>query len=129
MKFKKILLLSILPLGILIAHEDSLTTYELDDVVVSSSPLGLGTDEITQSTTILESDLLNDLKSDTIANSISQLPGINQTYYGPNANRPLIRGMGGYRVNVLENGLSAFDLSASSNDHSVTINPLLVDRI
>ena len=57
MKFKKILLLSFLPLGILIAHEDSLTTYELDDVVVSSSPLGLGTDEITQSTTILESDL------------------------------------------------------------------------
>ena len=129
MKFKKILLIGFLPLGLLSAHEENLINYELDDVIVSSSPLGLGTNEITQSTTILESDLLNDLRSDTIANSISQLPGINQTYYGPNANRPVIRGMGGYRVNVLENGLSAFDLSASSNDHSVTINPLLIDRI
>ena len=129
MKFKKILLLGFLPLGLLPAHEENLINYELDDVIVSSSPLGLGTNEITQSTTILESDLLNDLRSDTIASSISQQPGINQTYYGPNANRPVIRGMGGYRVNVLENGLSSFDLSASSNDHSVTINPLLIDRI
>ena len=113
----------------LFAEHEHLPTYNLEDLNVTSSPLGLGVSEITQSSTVLENHELNDLKSDTIATSISLLPGISQTYYGPNANRPMIRGMGGYRINVLENGLSSFDLSASSDDHAVTINPILVDRI
>lgn len=85
--------------------------------------------EVTQSATVLETSELNYIKSSTVAGSLSQLPGINQTFYGPNANRPIIRGLGGYRINVLENGLSTFDLSASSNDHAVAINPILIDRI
>jgi iron complex outermembrane receptor protein len=129
MNLNHFLIFSFFPLALIFAHEEHLLTYTLEDLTITSSPLGLGISEITQSSTVLENHELNDLRSDTIANSISLLPGISQTYYGPNANRPIIRGMGGYRVNVLENGLSAFDLSASSNDHAVTINPLLVDRI
>ena len=41
----------------------------------------------------------------------------------------MIRGLDGYRVGILENGLMGFDLSATSNDHAVTINPLLLERI
>ena len=129
MNLKYFLTFSFFPLALIFAHEEHLPTYTIDDLTITSSPLGLGVSEITQSSTVLENHELNDLRSDTIANSISLLPGISQSYYGPNANRPIIRGMDGYRINVLENGLSAFDLSASSNDHAVTINPLLVDRI
>lgn len=129
MNLKYFLTFSFFPLALIFAHEEHLPTYTIDELTITSSPLGLGVSDITQSSTVLENHELNDLRSDTIANSISLLPGISQSYYGPNANRPIIRGMDGYRVNVLENGLSAFDLSASSNDHAVTINPLLVDRI
>ena len=123
MKLKYFFIFCFLKIALFAEHEH-LPTYNLEDLNVTSNPLGLGVSEITQSSTVLENHELNDLKSDTIATSISLL--VNQTYYGHNG---LIRGMGGYRINVLENGLSSFDLSASSDDHAVTINPILVDRI
>jgi len=124
-----LLFLLLLPFGITSADTNQLPIYNLDDYVVQSSPLSLDSSEITQSSTVIEGTALDNLRSDTIAQTLSEQPGISQTFYGPNATRPIIRGLQGYRVNILENGVSAFDLSASSNDHSVTINPLLVDRI
>jgi len=130
MNAKHILLfLSSLPLGITSADANQLPIYILDDYVVQSSPLSLDSSEITQSSTVIEGTALDELRSDTIAQTLSEQPGISQTFYGPNATRPIIRGLDGFRVSVLENGLSAFDLSATSNDHAVCINPLLVDRI
>ena len=54
------------------------------------------------------------------ARSISTLPGINSSsYYGPNASRPVIRGLDGDRVRILQNGLGVFDASGTSVDHAV----------
>jgi iron complex outermembrane receptor protein len=129
MYLKNFFLYSLFSLTLIFASDEHLSTYTLNDFIITSSPLALDSSEITQSSTVIANDALNDLRADTIASTLSQQPGISQTYYGPNANRPIIRGLGGYRVNVLENGLSSFDLSASSNDHAVTINPLLIERI
>ena len=108
---------------------DDLLTHVLDDFVIKSSPLTLNSSEVSQSYCAIENQALDDINSNTIAQTLSFEPGISQTYYGPNANRPIIRGLDGFRVSVLENGLKNFDLSATSNDHAVTINPLLVSRI
>ena len=126
-----LLLIFIVPLGITFtwAGEDHLSIYELDDFVVQSSPLQLSTSEKTQSTTVLDQSALNETRSDTIAATLSQQAGVAQSYYGPHSNRPIIRGLDGFRVTILENGLSAFDLSATSADHAVSIDPLMVDRI
>ncbi|MGM0634042.1 MAG: TonB-dependent receptor, partial [Pseudomonadota bacterium] len=42
---------------------------------------------------------------------------------------PVIRGLGGHRVLILEDGLSTGDTSAQSDDHGVSVDPLLVDQI
>ena len=129
MKFKDFLIIGLLPMAINFAHGESLPTYTLEDFIITSSPLSLTGTEITQSATVIDDEKLADVNADTIAATLSLQPGISQTYYGPNANRPIIRGLDGFRVSVLENGLNAFDLSATSNDHAVGINPLLIDRI
>ncbi len=122
-------LLFLLPFGASRANQDISPIYTLDDYVVKSSPLLLGNSEITQSWSILDDKVLESLKSDTVAQTIAFQPGLSQTFYGPNSNRPIIRGLDGYRIDILENGLSAFDLSKTSADHSVVIDPMLVERI
>ena len=103
--------------------------YQLDDFIVQSSPLALTQSEKTQSSSILQDRDLNSKRSESIAKILADQPGVSQSNYGPNANRPIIRGLDGFRISILENGLSAFDLSATSADHAVSIDPLLVDRI
>lgn len=56
-------------------------------------------------------------------------PGITQSYFGPGASRPIIRGLGGDNIRVLENGLSTLDASAVSPDHAISLEPLLANRI
>lgn len=55
--------------------------------------------------------------------------GMSSTSFGNNASRPIIRGMSSYRVPIMQNGMGAGDLSALSNDHSVTIDPIFSQRI
>ena len=129
MHLKNFFLYGFFPLALLFANEENLTTYTLEDIIIKSSPISLTTGDNSQSSKIILNKTLDDLRSDTIADTVSFQSGISKTYYGPNANRPIIRGLDGYRVGILENGLMGFDLSATSNDHAVTINPLLIDRI
>lgn len=129
MYLKNFFLYSFFPIALIFANEENLNTYTLEDFVIKSSPISLTTGDNSQSSKIILNKTLDELRSDTIADTLSFQSGISKTYYGPNANRPIIRGLDGYRVGILENGLMGFDLSDTSNDHAVTINPLLIDRI
>lgn len=65
----------------------------------------------------------------TIGETLQRQPGVSATSFGPNASRPIIRGLGGERVRVLTDGIGSLDVSTSSVDHAVAINPLTADRI
>ena len=93
MKFKDFLIIGLLPMAINFAHGESLPTYTLEDFIITSSPISLTGKEITQSATVIDDEKLADVNADTIAATLSLQPGISQTYYGPNANRPIIRGI------------------------------------
>ena len=101
----------------------------LDALTVESSPLGTKTTDVTQAWSVLSGDELQRSKGLTIAETLSNVPGVSQTQFGPTANRPIIRGMDKFRVRVLQNGTDSFDVSAQSEDHAVPIDPLMVDRI
>ena len=109
------------------ADQDQVT--ELEALTIESSPLGMKTNEITQAWSVLAGDDLDKAKAATIAETLSDTPGVSQTQFGPTANRPIIRGMDKFRVRVLQNGTDTFDVSAQSEDHAVPIDPLMVDRI
>ena len=65
----------------------------------------------------------------TIGETLASQPGVSATSFGPNASRPIIRGLGGDRIRVLTDGIGSLDVSTSSADHAVAINPLTAQRI
>ncbi|RXF73424.1 TonB-dependent receptor [Hansschlegelia zhihuaiae] len=66
----------------------------------------------------------------TLADALSDRPGIAGSGFAPGAaDRPIIRGLDGPRVRILENGLGVHDVSALGEDHAVPINPLVDDRV
>lgn len=72
--------------------------------------------------------LTRDLRP-TIGETLQSQPGVSATSFGPNASRPVLRGLQGERVRVLTDGIGSFDLANTSVDHAVVINPLTADRI
>ena len=67
--------------------------------------------------------------SRTIAETIDYEPGIAQRSMGPAPARPVLRGLGGDRLLVVEDGERTGDLSGSSSDHAVAIEPMTTKRI
>lgn len=65
----------------------------------------------------------------TIGETLARLPGVSSTSFGPGASRPVLRGLQGERIRVLTDGIGSFDVSNTSVDHPVTINPFLAERI
>lgn len=107
--------------------EDKTTT--LNPIVVTANPLGRSANQLSQPVTVLSGDNLVRKLQPTIGETLSQEPGIRSTYFGPNASRPVIRGLEGDQIQVLQNGIGNLDASQTSVDHNVAIDPLSVERI
>ena len=54
---------------------------------------------------------------------------MSSTYFGPSASRPVIRGLGGYRVQTLQDGLASLDVAGLSQDHAVTVESVVSQQI
>lgn len=65
----------------------------------------------------------------SIGEALEDEPGIANRSFGPGASRPVIRGFGGDRVLIIEDGLPTGDLSAASDHHGMTIDPNSAERI
>jgi iron complex outermembrane receptor protein len=65
----------------------------------------------------------------TIGETLAHQPGVSATSFGPNASRPILRGFQGERIRILTDGIGSLDVSNTSVDHAVAINPLTADRI
>ena len=110
------------------AHAQTQTASStLAPVTVTGNPLG-ATDLIAPATQYSGTELL--LRSQTtLGETLDGTPGVASTYFGPNASRPVIRGLDGDRVRVLNNGGGVSDVSSLSYDHAVTADPLSVERV
>ncbi|HEY7497893.1 MAG TPA: TonB-dependent receptor [Vicinamibacterales bacterium] len=91
--------------------------------VVSVSPDARNQFDAYQPTSVLSGhDLTKQLQSGLGATLASQ-PGVAERSFGPGPSRPIIRGLDGDRVLILEDGQRVGDLSSQSGDHGVTLNP------
>lgn len=86
-------------------------------------------DDLGEAVVSLSDRSLRQNLSTTIAETLEGQPGIRMRSMGPAPARPVLRGLGGERLLVLEDGERTGDLSASSTDHAVTIEPLTASRI
>ena len=62
--------------------------------------------------------LVEDMSS-TLGDTLDRQPGVASTSFGQGASRPVLRGLGAERVQVLTNGIGVIDVSAASPDHQV----------
>ncbi len=97
--------------------------------VTSVSPEGRSAFESFQATDVLGGqELTKDLQS-TLGATIESQPGIALRSFGPGPARPVVRGLDGDRVLIVEDGLRMGDLSSQSGDHGVNVNPAAATSI
>jgi len=102
---------------------------ELERMVVSALPMSRSKLESAQPVDMLLGEELDDRRGLTLGETLTQQPGVHSTSYGAGAGRPVIRGLGSGRVQVLEDSVPAVDVSAQSDDHAVSLEPMLIDRV
>lgn len=100
-----------------------------DEIVVTGSPLTRSVDEAITGMSVLSGDELSLRLAGTIGETLKSEPGVSSTFFGAGASRPIIRGQGGDRVRVLNNGIGSIDASSSSPDHAVAAEPAQAERI
>ena len=98
------------------------------NIVVTGS-LGRSKLDLLGGTTVLSGDVLTRSLRPTLGETMARQPGVSATSFGPNASRPILRGLQGDRARVLTEGIGSFDVSTTSVDHAVAINPLTADRV
>ncbi|QNN68650.1 TonB-dependent receptor [Sphingomonas lutea] len=80
-------------------------------------------------TSVLDgADLQRDIRGQ-LGDTLAKLPGVSATSFSPGASRPVLRGFQGERIRVLTDGIGSIDVSNTSADHAVTIDPLTAERI
>lgn len=105
------------------------TAPTLGEVVVTANPLGSDLNSLVPAVSTLQGDNLAVRQNSTLGETLNSLPGVSSTYFGPNASRPVIRGLDGDRIKVLQNGGSSIDAATLSYDHAVPLDPLVAERI
>lgn len=96
-------------------------------VVITGNPLR--STDVSSPTTVLSGESLVLRRGTTLAETLDSLPGMSSSYFGPNANRPMIRGQDSDRIRMLSNSGVPLDASALSYDHAVPIDPLVIERV
>jgi iron complex outermembrane receptor protein len=86
-------------------------------------------DDILSGTSVMSGEeLTRDLRP-TIGETLAHQAGVSATSFGPSASRPVLRGFQGDRIRILTDGIGSLDVSSTSVDHAVAINPLTAERV
>ncbi|RQO34760.1 TonB-dependent receptor [Herminiimonas sp. KBW02] len=92
----------------------------LPAVVVTASPFSNEESaQIMAPAKVLYGNELREKLGNSLGDTLSQELGVSASAFGAGASRPIIRGMEGPRVKILQNGMSVMDASSLSNDHAV----------
>lgn len=97
--------------------------------VLSVSPSPRNQFESYQPTAVLAGQDLEKERQASLAETLQYEPGLATRSLGPGAARPVIRGLDGDRVLILQDGQRMGDLSSQSGDHGVNVNPASASRI
>ena len=108
-------------IAILSAMTNLAFANDIEDVVATSSILG-ATSSIENPIHVINEQDLNSVGTHSLGESIDNLLGVTNTDFGSIVGQPVIRGLSGARVKVLENGLVNRDVSGIGADHPIDID-------
>ena len=99
------------------------------DIIVSGRHIHTKFDELAEYSNVLKGRELQKELSNSLAATLKNESGLAIRSMGPAPARPVIRGLAGDRVLISEDDNKTVDLSATSPDHAVTIEPFLLERM
>lgn len=111
------------------AADEQDTHAQTSAQIIVTAPFQRDRQDVISGVSVLQGEALTQSLRPTIGETLDRIPGVSATSFGPNASRPVLRGLQGERVRILTDGIGAFDVSNTSADHAVVINPLLAERI
>jgi iron complex outermembrane receptor protein len=82
-----------------------------------------------QPTSVLVGQELSKQLEMSLGATLENQPGVASRSFGPAPARPVVRGLDGDRVQILQDGQRMGDLSSQSGDHGVNVNPASAQRI
>lgn len=103
------------------------TVLRGEEIIVTSSPIGRNIQY--QPAQALNREMLQQKAAPSLGEILDGNPGVTTRSFGSAPSRPVIRGLDGDRVLVLQNGERMGDLSGTAVDHAVSLDPLSMDRV
>jgi iron complex outermembrane recepter protein len=100
---------------------------QVSGVVATATPLRGGVRY--QPARALDREALQRRAAASVGQMLDGEPGVAMRSFGAAPARPVIRGLDGDRIAVLENGQRMGDISETAPDHSVALEPLTADRV
>ncbi|MEO1575302.1 MAG: TonB-dependent receptor plug domain-containing protein, partial [Pseudomonadota bacterium] len=89
----------------------------------------LSAEGLSQPALVLAGDALAQELAPSLGETVGRLPGVHSASFGPAVGRPVIHGLGGARVRVMEDRIDTMDASVASGDHATTVEPFIADGI
>jgi iron complex outermembrane receptor protein len=111
-------------------HAQTVVDGKVQQVIVTANPLRSAEgDQILTPAKVLAGDELRDKVGSSLGETLQGELGVSASAFGAGASRPIIRGMEGSRVKMLENGMATSDVSGLSNDHAVASEGAVAKQI
>lgn len=103
--------------------------HDIETLLISASPLKRTVLESSTPVTIISGEELDQNQAATLGETLRNVPGVHGSYFGPVASSPIIRGLDGPRIKVVQNGLDASDASRVGPDHQVATETSTASQI
>ena len=100
---------------------------EIEEIVIKAHPLHK--EGLAQSVEVLNGQELLEALESNLGDTLAKQPGIRSASFGAAVGRPVIHGLGGPRVKTTEDQIDTLDVSVTSTDHAVTVEPFIADQI
>ena len=101
---------------------------EANEDIIVTAPFVRDLNILAGTSVMSGSELVREMRPQ-LGDTLARLPGVSATSFSPGASRPVLRGFQGERVRVLVDGIGSIDVSNTSADHAVTIDPITAHRI
>ena len=101
----------------------------LEDLVVTATISERAAAEALRPVSVMTGDVLQRQMTATVAGTLASMPGLAATRMGPSVAQPVIRGLSGDRVLMLEDGTAVGDASNQGADHTTALDPSSARRI
>ena len=128
MLFKKLSFFLLLLCIQLVFAEDKADLI-LPSTDVNGNLMNVGSDPMVDPSNLMNGRELSIKRESSIGETLTNIPGVSNSSYGPSVGRPVVRGMDGDHIQILQNGLGNLDVSNLSADHGVSIDPLIIEQI